>query len=225
VTHSAGILPFTVEEFFGLFARYNADIWPVQLFAYLLGLAAVALLLSRNAAAGRLIAVILALMWGWTGAAYHLGYFTAINGAALFFGVFFVAEAAAFAVYAFSRPQFILGFDTKTTTGVLFIVYAALAYPLIGLGAGHPGSELPAFGVTPCPVTIFTFGLLLLAAQRPPTWLWPIPLAWSVVGGSAALLLQVPQDWPLVVSGIASLLLWYGARTRRHGAAPRRNTP
>jgi hypothetical protein len=44
------------------------------------------------------------------------------------------------------------------------------------------------FGVTPCPVTIFTFGLLL-------------------VGGSAAVLLQVPQDWLLLVSGCVALPL------------------
>ena len=41
-----------------------------------------------------------------------------------------------------------------------------------------------------------------------------MPLLWSLVGGSAAFLLQVPQDWALLLSGIllAAALLF----DRRH---------
>jgi hypothetical protein len=70
------------------------------------------------------------------------------------------------------------------------------------------------FGITPCPVTIFTLGLLLLA--RPMYWwLLVIPVLWSLVGGSAAFLLRVPQDWVLLVSGVA--VLWVEVRDRAHG--------
>jgi len=57
------------------------------------------------------------------------------------------------------------------------------------------------FGVTPCPVAIFTFGLFLLTVRPVPRWLLVIPFVWSLIGGSAAILLQVPQDWLLLVSG------------------------
>jgi hypothetical protein len=70
----------------------------------------------------------------------------------------------------------------------------------------HP-NELPMFGVTPCPVTIFSFGMLLLTRQPVPRWLLVIPFLWSLVGGSAAILLRVPQDWALLVAGAVSLAL------------------
>ena len=62
---------------------------------------------------------------------------------------------------------------------------------------------MPMFGITPCPVTIFTFGLFLLASSAVPRSLMVIPVVWSLIGGSAALLLHVPQDWFLLFSGIA----------------------
>ena len=34
-----------------------------------------------------------------------------------------------------------------------------------------------------------------------------IPVVWSLVGGSAAFLLDMPQDWPLLASGLAILLI------------------
>jgi hypothetical protein len=63
------------------------------------------------------------------------------------------------------------------------------------------------FGVTPCPVTIFTFGLLLLTVRSVPRWLFVVPFVWSLIGGSAAILLNVPQDWLLLVSGCITVPL------------------
>ena len=73
------------------------------------------------------------------------------------------------------------------------------------------------FGVTPCPVTIFTFGLLLLTMRPVPRGLLVIPFVWSLIGGSAAVLLYVPQDWLLLVSGcIAAVLMVFRDRQTIH---------
>ena len=64
---------------------------------------------------------------------------------------------------------------------------------------------MPTFGVSPCPVTIFTFGLFLLTTKRMSHWLLIIPFIWSLIGGSAAVLLNVPQDWLLLVSGLIAV--------------------
>ena len=142
-----------------------------------------------------------------------------INPAALGFGVLFVAQAALLARSAWRTPPS-LRFDgargAAAWIGNALLAYAAVLYPLAGLAAGHAASELPAFGVTPCPLTLFTFGVLLHAPAVPGRLL-AIPFAWSIVGGSAALLLDVPQDWPLLASGplVLGLLL-----TRRLAAAP-----
>ena len=62
-------------------------------------------------------------------------------------------------------------------------------------------SRIPAFGV-PCPTTIFTAGVLMLATPR--SWrLSIIPVMWSVIGGSAANLLAVRADYALPIAGIA----------------------
>jgi hypothetical protein len=81
-----------------------------------------------------------------------------------------------------------------------------IVYPLLGLYAGHGYPRVPMFGITPCPLVLFTFGTLLLAS-RVPGWLLFVPAAWSLVGGSAAFLLGVPQDWPLLFSGLAAVPL------------------
>ena len=87
------------------------------------------------------------------------------------------------------------------------MVYAAAIYPLFGLEMGQLPNQLPMFGVTPCPVTIFSFGMLLLTRAPVSRWLLVIPFLWSLVGGSAAIFLRVPQDWALLMAGIVSLAL------------------
>ena len=66
---------------------------------------------------------------------------------------------------------------------------------------------MPMFRVTPCLATIFTFGLFLLTVRPVPRRLLVIPFIWSLIGGSAAILLQVPQDWLLLASGAISVAL------------------
>jgi hypothetical protein len=209
------MLPFTPEQFLAVFEAYNEAIWPVQAFAYLVGSVAVVLLFAESQRSDRIIAAILATMWAWTGLAYHGLFFAPINRTAYAFGALFVAEAGAIA-YAAIRHRLTFGFrsDAAGWAGIALAAYAAVLYPLIGIAAGHHPSELPMFGVTPCPVTIFTFGLLLLTRSPPPLYLLVIPTLWSLIGGSAAILLGVPQDWLLLVSGIATM----GFVTVRHRA-------
>jgi hypothetical protein len=85
------------------------------------------------------------------------------------------------------------------------MAYALVVYPLIGLFGPHPYPATPLFGVAPYPTVIFTLALLLLSNAR---WrLVFIPLLWSAVGGSAAVLLAVPQDYRLILAGALLLIL------------------
>jgi hypothetical protein len=97
------------------------------------------------------------------------------------------------------------------------MAYAIAIYPLIGLSAGHSLTELPMFGITPCPLTLFTLGVLLWV-ERVPRWLLAVPIIWSLIGGSAAFLLRVPQDWPLLFGGIAVAALVVGGHRRAAAA-------
>lgn len=217
------MLPFTREQFLALFVRYNEAIWPVQVAAAALGFAMIVLVLVPARGRNRLIGVGLAAMWAWTGIVYHWHTFLAINPAARVFAALFVLQAALFFVSGAIRghEHYRAGRGPRAWVGWALIGYAFVLYPLIGLWSARAVDEIPMFGVTPCPVTIFTLGLLLLA--RPMArWLLAIPLLWSLVGGSAAFLLGLPQDWGLLLAGIATLWVELGARREAEGAAPPR---
>ena len=213
------MLPFGHAEFLDVFARYNLAIWPGQLVAYALGAAVLAgLLPGRTSRAARLVPAGLALMWAWTGVAYHWMFFAEINEAAWAFGALFVLQAGMLASAAISRR---LDFDGPAPApdrwlGWFLVAYALVLYPLLGVASGMAYAQQPAFGVTPCPVTIFTFGLLLLSSAPVPWWLLVIPVSWSLVGGSAAFLLRIPQDWLLLLS--AASVLFIARKTGREGS-------
>ena len=148
-------------------------------------------------------------MWLWTGVAYHGVFFATINRAAYLFGALFVIQGA-YLLYSgvhHDRLRFGLGGGPTVWIGAALVIYAAILYPLIGMWTGHVYPEIPVFGVTPCPVTIFTFGMFLLTTQPISRWLLVIPFIWSLIGGSAAVLLHVPLDWLLLVSGFITVLL------------------
>jgi hypothetical protein len=77
---------------------------------------------------------------------------------------------------------------------------------------------MPAFGVAPCPTTIFTIGFLLMGSWRVVRWLLFLPGLWAAVGGSAAILLGVPQDFGLLAA-LALLIVLAVARLAGSGLA------
>lgn len=225
------MLPFTRADFVAVFVNFNRDLWPVQLAALVLGATIVAALLAGDGARtnSRTIAAGLAAMWLVTGIGYHAAYFAAINPLAWVFAALFVAEGLLLLQAGVWRTQ--LAFDSTRRRGAWlgwgFVAYALVFYPAIGLALGQRWEELPAFGLTPCPVTLFCCGLWLLAAPPLPRRLLVIPLLWSLIGGSAALLLSMPQDWALLA---AAATLAAQMRSQRTGAGdaphpPRRRTP
>ena len=202
-------LPFTDAQFFAVFAAYNRAIWPAQVTAYVLGALAIALALKGGARNGRRVAGVLALFWLWMGVAYHWGHFSQINRLAYLFGAVFVLEGVLLAAVAVRGG---VTFRSRTgprgALGLALVAYAAVIYPLIGHALGHGWPRAPMFGVAPCPTTIFTVGLLLWA-ERVPRELVAIPVLWSLVGASAAVLLGVWEDLGLVVAaGAGAWMLW-----------------
>ena len=215
--------PFSIEQFLGVFAAYNAAIWPAQIVAYVFGLVAVAAVWSGRPVAARLIPATLALMWVLNGIGYHLLFFSTINPAASFFAGFFVLQAILFAATSMARNglRFEIGRDFRSFAGLAAILYAMLIYPILSIRAGHGLMAGPMFGVAPCPTTIFTIGMLLVMRGRWVVWLSIIPLLWSLVGLAAALQLGVPEDLGLPVAGLCLLLVlaadtfrvWSGRRS------------
>ena len=214
------MLPFTVDQFFSVFGAYNKAIWPAQIIAYFMGAAAVWAIFTARPWAGRAVAAILGIMWVWNGLAYHLAFFAPINPAAYGFAALFVLQGLLLLGHGAiaGRLRFASQIGWRGMLGVALITYAGVIYTALGYFLGHAWPNIPVFGVAPCPTTIFTFGVLMLAAGPLPLWLVAIPIVWAGIGATAAVLLNVPEDLGLLVSGVlgAALLPFWG-----HGRANR----
>jgi hypothetical protein len=213
-------LPFTVEQFFGVFRAYNVAVWPAQPVLLALGVLLVVLALRRPDAASRLIAAVLAFLWAWMGIAYHLLFFAAINPVARVFGAFFLLQAALLLAFGVARRRlaFARVSPARTAAGSALAAYALVGYPALGWLAGHRYPGIPTFGV-PCPTTILTLALLLFVRPPFPWSIAVIPLLWSAVGSTAAFALGVPQDLGLLAAGVVVLGAWLPPRRRPNAAA------
>lgn len=213
-------MPFTQDAFFAVFGRYNTTIWPLIALFYLLGGASVAMLFRPSRTAALFISLVLAAMWLVNGLGYHWTFFRAINPAAALFAAVFVVQATLLAVLSLLNTdlRFTARRDTRSAMGFMLVLFAAILYPLWGWVAGHAWPRMPAFGVAPCPTTIFTIGMLLMGSWRVVRWLLILPGLWAAVGGSAAILLGVPQDFALLAS-LVVLILFAVARLAGVGLA------
>jgi hypothetical protein len=204
--------PFTGETYFSLFEVYNDTIWPAQIVAYLLGIAVLVLALRPIAASGRMALAVLALFWLWNGLVYHLVFFLQINFAALPFGALFALQGlllAGSAIRGGRQLRFVP--DPTDWVGLVYVLFALLAYPLLAWAAGHGWPRAAMFGVAATPMVIFTFGVLLMLKGRPTVLLGVLPLLWALAAGLAAVVrLGAPEDWSLLVGGIVgfTLLVW-----------------
>lgn len=217
-------LPFTKPEFFGVMSAYNQAVWPAQVALELSAVVVVWLLFRRAAGAGVCVSAILALLWAWTGVAYHWAFFTAINNAAWVFGAICLAGAASLAWFGVAQHRIKVSFEPgrRGLFGWLLMAFALVVYPAMGVLVGHRYPAFPTFGL-PCPTTIFTVGVLLLTTSDTPRWVYVAPVAWSVIGASAAFLLGVYQDLGLVVSGLAAAwAMFAGARSDPSSVSARR---
>ncbi len=212
-------MPFSALDFFEVFRRYNTGVWPTQIGLLALALALLVVVVRGQPGGARLVYGGLAVLWAWCGAVYHIVFFTRINPAAFAFGGLFLVQAGLFA-WAAARADgesFAVALDGRGLLGSALIAYALLLYPLLGWAFGQHYPAAPSFGL-PCPLTIFTFGVLPLAVGRVPVHLLVMPFAWALLAVSAAWSFGVMEDLALPVAalcGAAAVLL----HNRRSGAA------
>jgi len=214
------------NELLELFTRYNEDLWPLHLVGYAVGVAAVALLFARRRdRADRLIAGLLAALWLWQGVVFQGLYATDVDvvlGTA--YAMMFVLEAYLLFRHGVLRGE--LAFRSRAgltgAVGWAALGYAVIIYPVIGAVLGHGWPESPLLGMAPCPTTILTFGLLLLAAPPLPRRLLIVPFAWAVLAPPAAMARGVYEDAGLLIAGLVTvvLVLVRDRRRRRGGPAP-----
>ena len=216
-------IPFTVEQFFGVFRAYNSAVWPVQILLLLLAALAVIFIALRRPWSGVAVSAILAVLWIWLGAAYHLAFFARINPVAYGFGALSIVGGLLFAWHGVihRRLEFSFGKSLRTAIGTALLVFGLLIYPIWGTLAGHGYPALPTFGL-PCPTTIFTIGVLALACGTSLRAVLIVPILWSLVGSQAVFVLDVKPDLGLLVAGVVAvgLFIWPGRAHHTASAAP-----
>ena len=214
------------NELLELFTRYNEDLWPWHVVAYAAGVACVALLFARRRdRADRAIAGLLAALWLWLGVVFQGLYATDVDdvlGTA--YAVMFVLQAYLLFRHGVLRRE--LAFRPRAglpgAVGWAALAYAVIIYPVIAAVLGHGWPESPLLGMAPCPTTILTFGLLLLATPPVPRRLVVVPFAWAVLAPPAAMARGVYEDAGLLIAGILTVALVLVRDRRRHGGPSRR---
>lgn len=209
----------TEEQLLEVFAAYNPMIWPMQIVAYLLGLSAVYLVVRKTTISNRAVPAVLAFFWLWVGLAFWLpsvfqGYMPGI-----FFTALFLIQGGLLAAFTI-KPGLEFGFkrDACAWAGIFCLLYALVGYPLAGALIGHTYPYMSPFGLTPCPVVTFTFGLLLLSTSKIPKILLVIPFFYAM-SGFLWISIGMWEDIGMLVSGLLGAgLLWY--RDARRTATP-----
>lgn len=198
-------MPFTTEQFMEVFRHYNLSVWPMPIALYVMGIFAIFFGTHKAPASDKVVSYILAFFWLWMGTAYHLAFFVSINKAAYLFSVLFILQSVLFLI---AKNKLVFRFQPNIygISGAVLMSFAMVVYPIWSYFNGHVFPASPTFGL-PCPTTIFTFGILLWTDRKIPNYLLIIPLAWSIVGFSAAILLGITEDIGLLIAGLAAAFL------------------
>jgi hypothetical protein len=173
----------TGEQLLEAVSTYNQAIWPMQIIGYVLALITVVLAFKRTVWASRIKFSVLAFFWLWVALMYWLPSAGPAFPIGYVFLVLYIIEGVLFLLQAI-KGKLTFGTYNKTHTigGLTMILYAMIGYPLLAIILGHPYPQASLIGLTPCPLTLYTFGLLLLTRSAVPIILLIIPLFWGLSG-------------------------------------------
>ncbi len=191
------------------FATYNQQIWPMQVVAYLLGFAALFLAIWGKSFANRVVTAVLSFFWLWVALLFWIANARQGFTPGYVFVAIFLGQGLLF-LYQTLRPTLIFGFQRNLASwaGISFALYALVGYPAVGWLVNHIYPQAPPFGLTPCPLVAYTFGLLLLTRARVPKILLVLPLFYAVSGFYWAMIGMV-EDIGMALSGVLGVwLIW-----------------
>jgi len=171
-----------LSQFLAAFGRASAAVWPMQLVWYLAAAAIVALALWPGRRSPQLACALAAAYFAWIGIAYFAWQMPGMHYSWLW-ATAFTLQAVLLVVAGVARSDLVIRprWDLASGLGAVFIAYALIGYPLVGVLGGHALRAVPVFGVSPCASVIFFFGLLLWAVPPAPKYVLLVPLAWLLL--------------------------------------------
>lgn len=203
-------MPFSPEQFFNVFLKYNSFVFPVQILFFLAGIYCISLILLKSKSAAKINSYFLVLLWLWTGIVYHIYFFSEINKTAVAFGVLFILQAVFFLIEFVFKKQLVFSYENRfdVIAGYFLVLFGLVVYPAIGLLSGNDLRHAISLGL-PCPSVIYTFGIIILSRKNYTLYKLIIPVIWAFIGFFAAIRFGVYQDVMLPVSAVITLVLFY----------------
>jgi hypothetical protein len=210
------LLMFSAQTYYRLFELYNRDLWPLQMLALVLGVIVLALWRRGDDRAGRVIAVILAACWLWVAWGFHWQRYASINLAASYFALAFVVQALLLLWSGGLRGRLTPAPATRLQqrAGLGLLLFALLAFPLMGSMLGRSWTQAEVFGMAPDPTALATLGVLLFAGVRPVWGLYPIPVAWCLLSGATLWAMESPDFAVVPLAALLAVILAVGGALR-----------
>ena len=198
---------FTLEDFLAVLAQYNPSIWPLQIFAYLLGILALFFYFKKTKYSERIVLGILSFFWFWNGIIFCPMYWAPSYKYAYMFGALCIIQGFLF-MWLSIKSNLPTGIRTKLhfNTGIIFVAYALVGYNIFGFLLNRVYPEFWPFGLVPCPTVIFTFGLFLVMNKKFPKYVLIVPLIFSIAG-FLAVYKGILEDIVLIIAGISGTIL------------------
>lgn len=208
---------FTLEEFLFMMANYNMAIWPLQLVVYFLTIIILVVLFKGIKQSNKILSAYLGVLWIWVGLVFNYFYFSKISPGAFLFAILFIIQGFLFLYNGAikGRFAFVLNTKLKGIIGLLIVTYSLIGYPIIeySLDRGYP--ELLPFGLTPCPLTVFTLGMLLFMKNEISLIIVIIPLIYSL-GSIIPVSVGVYEDIGLLISCILLLMFFMHQKKKQN---------
>lgn len=205
------MLPFAAETLLSIFGQYNRAIWPLHGIAALMVLVALVLALVGGRGGGRIVGLLLGVLWIWIGVVFIGGALAEFHFWASRLAGVFVAQGLMllFALTLLGRHGFGWPGGVAGLVAIVVIAYAMVGHALLEvLLLGVSWTQAQYVGVTPGPTMLFTLGILLLAQPRPSLILTIIPFLWALVTAYIAWELGVWLEYlPAALGVIAFVLL------------------
>ncbi|TNE61293.1 MAG: hypothetical protein EP335_16460 [Alphaproteobacteria bacterium] len=200
-------LMYAPGTYYRLFGLYNAAIWPTQLLA---GAGTLFLLWQLNQQGRHMVRMaylLLAVAFGAVAAGYFWSWYSGINWAAPYFAGAFALQAlllfgaaiTAGPVAPWEGPPV-----WQRATGILVLLAAVFAVPLLPPLDGRPYGQAELFGLMPDPTVIGTFGAFM-ALGRVRWFLYVVPALWAAIGGAFLWAMESPLWWLMPAAALMAL--------------------
>lgn len=201
-----------LNQFLAAFGRADTTAWPMQIVCYAAAVAMVGLALwPARRWSSPLICGLAAAFFAWIGIGYFAWLSPGMNLSGVWAGVFTVQAVLLVAAGVVRRDLVIRPrWDVSSGLGGVFIAYALIGYPLVGVLGGHALRVVPLFGVSPCATVTFFFGLLLWAVPPVPAYLLFLPLAWALNAAPPNMATGVVVDYGMLAAALITTgwVLW-----------------